>query len=84
MDDTAGKLKTWGPSAPQTKCSEPLEERALKADRSFRTTYRGHGSALRVPTSCDVGHLGPLLFICEAVTAKVMCRKMQELQAWGP
>lgn len=46
MDDIAGKLKTWGPSAPQTKCSEPLEERALKA-----------------------------------VTAKVMCRKMQELQA---
>ena len=31
MDDIASKLKTWGPGAPQTKCSGALEERALKA-----------------------------------------------------
>ena len=31
MDDIAQKLKLWGPAAPKSKCSEPLEERALKA-----------------------------------------------------
>ena len=31
MDDIAAKLKTWGPGAPQTKCSYGLEERVLKA-----------------------------------------------------
>ena len=31
MDDIASKLKTWGPGAPQTKCSGALEERVLKA-----------------------------------------------------
>ncbi|CAL1150766.1 unnamed protein product [Cladocopium goreaui] len=32
MDDIASKLKTWGPGAPQTKCSGALEERVLKAN----------------------------------------------------
>ena len=32
MDDIASKLKTWGPGAPQTKCSYGLEERVLKAN----------------------------------------------------
>ena len=31
MDAYAQKMKIWGPSAPETKCSEALEERALKA-----------------------------------------------------